>query len=158
MREYHLMEAAYGTNDKFNDGNVKFISERRAFTLVSAVQDDLYLVVMIFLDGRVLISSVNTPEVMTRIKSSFGQLLNPVNMNKAFGHYDLVTDMLKAIIKKFYSRFESLRFIASDKAVLNKLERYLKKPEVKQFLVSKRYEYVEHEQDKKLILIRFNKE
>lgn len=157
MREYHLMEKSFGTNDKFNDGKVTYLSSHRAYILVSKVNDDLYIVLMIYLDGRVVISSLNTPDVLTIVKSSIKQLFNPVNINKAYSYDSYVTEMLRSIISKFYNKIDTLNFVVSDRTSLNKLERYLRLPDVKQYLESKRFEYIDHTKDSKLISVLYKK-
>ena len=153
------MEASYGSNDTdYNDGNVKYVASKRAFVLASKVEDDLFLIVMVFLDGRVLLSSTSNPKVFTFLQSSMAQLLNPININKAFSYYDEITEMFTAIVSKFYTKIDALKFVAPDKAILNKLERFLKMPDVKQYLTKKRFEYVEHEQNKKIVLIAYQKQ
>ena len=159
MREHDLYEASFGSNDqKFNDGKVKYVAEKRAFTLVSKVSDKLFVVVLVYLDGRVLMSTTNNPNAYDVILGSIDQLMNPSNINKAYQYYDVVTDMIKTIVEKFYSRFNSLKFVAVSSADLNKLERYLKKPEVMHFLEIKRFEYVEHKKQKDVNLVVFQKQ
>jgi len=159
MREYHLMEASYGSNDQeYNDGKVKYIPNKRAFGLVSKIEDDLFIMVVLYLDGKLLITTTSNPDVFQLFNSSTAQFLNPVNINKAFNYSEVVFDMIKTIISKFYNRIDLLSFFAPDQSILIKMEKYLKKPEIKNYLVVKRFEYVEHTKENKAVLITYKKQ
>lgn len=159
MREYHLMEASFGSNEQeYNDGKVKYIPNKRAFVLVSKVSDDLFVMVVLYLDGKVLITSTSNPDVFQLFNSSTAQFLNPINMNNAFKHSEDIFEMIKTIISKFYNRIDTLSFFAPDKSVLIKLEKYLKLPEIKNYLATKRFEFVEQTNENKAVLLTYKKQ
>lgn len=159
MREHDLYEASYGSNaDDFSDGKVQYIPEKRAFALASKVSNDLFLVVLLYTDGRVLMSTTKAPDVFNIVVGSIEQIMNPINVNTAYKHYDQLEKMLKAIVDKFYSRLDRLQFISVDSSDLEKLNKFIKRPKVAQYLEVKKFEFVEQTKIKGLNVIIYDKQ
>lgn len=162
MRESDLYEASYGSNEDFSDGKVTYISVKRAFAVASKVENDTFLVVLLYTDGRVLFSTTNNPDVFTVVVSSIGQLMNSININKAYKYKDELEKMLEVVINKFYTRLsytrlDQLKFVAVDSSDLKKLEQFLKHPKMLRFLKVKKFEYVEATKIKGVNLVIFQK-
>lgn len=158
MRESDLYEASYGSNEDFTDGKVTYISEKRAFAVASKVENDTFLVVLLYTDGRVMFSTTNNPDVFTIVASSIGQLMNSININKAYKYKDELEKMLEVVINKFYTRLDQLKFVAVDSSDLKKLEQFLKHPKMLRFLEVKKFEYVEATKIKGVNLVIFQKQ
>lgn len=159
MREHDLYEASYGSNDeKFNDGKVTYISEKKAFGIASKISDDEYLIVLLYTDGRVLFSTTKSPDVFKVVVTAIGQVMNSINVNQAYQHKDQLQKMLEAVVNKFYTRLDQLKFVSVDGSDLTKLEKFLKRPKVLNFLEVKKFEFVEQTKQRGVNLIIYNKQ
>lgn len=159
MRESDLYEADYGSNDfEFNDGKVKYIPEKKAFVLISKKSENMYLIVMLYTDGRLLFSTISDPDVFDIIVGSIEQIMNPLNVNKAFSYNSDIEDMMKTIVEKFYNRIDNLMFVAVDSSSLNKLQRFIDSPSISKYLESKKFEYIDNKKLSGAILINYTKQ
>ena len=159
MRESDLYEASYGSNaGKFNDGKVKYIPEKKMFTLVSEVSDGLYLVAMLYTDGRILVSTTKSKDVFSIIVGSIEQLLNPIQVADAYEYRSQMEKMVSTLIEKFYTRLDEIKFVSVDNTDLKRLKRFLQMPEMAHFLEVKRYEYVEEMKTQGVYLITYQKQ
>jgi hypothetical protein len=158
MRESDLYEASYGSNEEFNDGKVKYLPEKKTFAIASEVGNNLYLVVLLYTDGRILFSTTNNPDVFSIVVGSIEQLMNPVNVNKAYSHKDELEKMLEVVISKFYTRIDQLKFVAVTDADLKKLEKFLEHPKMLRYLEMKKFEFVENIKAKGVNLVIFQKQ
>ena len=159
MRESDLYEASYGSNSgEFNDGKVQYVSEKKAFAIASKVSDNLYLVVLLYTDGRVLFSTTNEPDVFKVVAASIGQIMNPININKAFEYRDELEKMVEAVVSKFYTRLDKLMFVSVDDSGLKKMEKFLKHPKMLRYLEVKKFEFSEQSKQKGVYLITYVKQ
>ena len=105
-----------------------------------------------------MFSTTNNPDVFTVVASSIGQLMNSININKAYKYKDELEKMLEVVINKFYTRLDQLKFVAVDSSDLKKLEQFLKHPKIMRFLEVKKFEYVEATKIKGVNLVIFQKQ
>lgn len=159
MKIQHLYEAMFGTNkDSYDNNKIEFITEKSSFAAISKVNEELYLIVMVYLDGQCLITSTDQPDVLQLIKSSTDEILKTSNIATALSYPMIVGNMVMRIVTEKYTKIDKLSFVSTSGTINNKLEMFLKRPDIMNYLESKRFEYKNYTTSNGYSFINFVKE